>query len=269
MTNRTMTLSNGSLSVDLISATGVRAQKGLTGTGLPGVAVQWLEGAGDGARYRGTRVLPRELDIPVTIAAATEDALLAILEDLETILAPENAPARLTVTRTVPGDPDPVAEAWWVDVVRSEEMDWDWGRYAAAKVRTRLLLTAGDPTWTRGTPVAVDPVTPGTVELVNPGKAPSWPTWTITGPATGFTLTSPSGEVLAWAGSLADLAEITVDTRAGTVMEGTTSRYAGLSAAPRFWQIPAGTTECTVAVTGTGTNTNVVVSWSPRRRLIA
>lgn len=269
MTNRTITLSNGALSVDLISSTGVRAQKGLSGTGLPGVQVQWLEGAGDGALYRGARVLPRELDIPVTVEAADEDALLALLEDLEVILAPENAPARLTVTRVVPGDPDPVDENWWVDVVRSEEMDWDWGRYSRAKVRTRLRLTAGDPVWTRGTAVVVDPVTPGTVEVVNPGKAPSWPTWVITGPATGFTLTSPSGDVLAWAGSLADLAEITVDARQGTVMEGATNRYAGLAAAPRFWQVPAGTTECTVALTGTGANTNVALSFAPRRRLIA
>lgn len=269
MTTRTITLTGAGRTVQLVSATGVRAQKGLSGTGLPEVQVQWLEGAGDGALYRGARVMPRELDIPVTVEAATEDALLVALEDLEVILAPENAPARLTVARTVPGDPDPVVESWWVDVVRTGPLDWGWGRYASTKIRTTLRLTAGDPAWTRSAAVEIDPVTPGTVSTANPGTAPSWPTWEITGPATGFTLTSPTGAVLSWAGSLTSGQVITVDTRAGTVKRGTTNEYAGLTEAPRFWQIPAGTTNCMVAVTGSGTGTNVALAFYPRRRLMA
>lgn len=268
MTTRTMTLSGAGLEVDLISASGVRGQRGLTGTGLPPVRVQWLDGAGDGSSYRGARILPRELLVPVTISAAGEDALLDVLSDLARILAPDNAPARLTITRTVAGDPDPVAESWWVDVVRTDEVDWPWGEYAAAKIRTRLRMTAPDPYFTRDTAVTVDPISLGAdVELTNPGDAPAWPVWTIDGPCTGFTLISPTGRTIVWTGTLTTGQTITVDARAGTVVDHTgANRYAGLAAAPRFWAIPPGfTDDSTVTMAGTGAGSQVAVTFYPRR----
>ena len=46
---------------------GIQALSGATGFGLPPVSIRWLEGAGDGALYRGRRVLPRDIDLPLLV----------------------------------------------------------------------------------------------------------------------------------------------------------------------------------------------------------
>jgi hypothetical protein len=65
-------LSNESDTLDLDyvlkQGRGIQVLTGVTGLGLAAKQVQWLEGAGDGATYRGRRVLARDIDLPLLIS---------------------------------------------------------------------------------------------------------------------------------------------------------------------------------------------------------
>lgn len=264
--SRGFTLTAGGVTVDLRDPESL-STAGLEGIGLPDIEPQWLTGAGDGSLYRGARVMPRTLTMPILLAGDTVDDLLAQLDDLSTVLSPENAPARLTMTL----DPDGSGEeSWWLDVIRAGGGDFSMGETTDGETYafTTVELIAGDPYWTAVDAVTINPVTLGTEPITNPGTAPAWPVFTITGPATGFTL-AHSGRSLTWAGTLASAATITVDARDGTVSDGTgANRFGGLSAAPRFWSIPPGTKSATIAMTGTGAGSKVAVTFYPRRWVV-
>jgi hypothetical protein len=76
------------LSLDGIrqSGTGVQAQPGVSGLGLPKWQVQWFEGAGDGAVARGRRLLPRDIDIPLYILGTSNADLRSYISRLADIL---------------------------------------------------------------------------------------------------------------------------------------------------------------------------------------
>src|SRR5262245_12402992 len=68
------------------SGEGVALLEGVTGAGLPPVSTQWSEGAGDGATWRGERVLARDVDLPLFIQAADRRALTAVTTRLARML---------------------------------------------------------------------------------------------------------------------------------------------------------------------------------------
>lgn len=257
MVTRTLTLAAGGVTVDLQAPESLLVP-GMSG-GLPPVDPAWLIGAGDGAIYRGARVLPREITIPVVLRG---DAIAATLDSLTTVLAPQNAPARLTMSAAL--------GSWWVDVVRTGGGDWQWGQDSDGSewLQTSLTLSAGQPFWTRGAVETVASTGTGSVSIANPGTAPAWPTWTLAGPATALTLTSAAGEVLQWVGTLADGSNLVIDTEDATIAVSTTSRYSELAAAPRFWPLPAGSSTITVAITGGDGGTALSLSYYPRRWLV-
>ena len=272
MVTRTLSLSYGGVSLDLDDAESL-AGAGFSGTGLAPVEAQWLAGAGSGSTWRGSRILPRELKLPIHFAGDDAEAVAALADDLDFILDPSHAAATLTVTFTTPPVPPaetPTVVAWAVDVIRTDGGDWTWGEDTTGStwLSTEVTLTAGDPYWTRTTAETVASVTPGTVSLVNAGTAAAWPVWTFTGPLTGFTLTGPGGAEVAWAGVLAAAETVVVNAEAATVYKGATNVYSGLGAVPRFWAIPAGTTSVSVTVDGAGAGTNVALSYYPRRGLV-
>ncbi|WJN63034.1 Dit-like tail protein [Streptomyces phage phiScoe3] len=264
------------------SGVGVQAQAGLTGLGLPPVSVQWLEGAGDGATYRRTRVLARDIDVPLHIMENNRDALKRTMSRLAQLVA---GPCSL---RMVEDD----GTEWSVDVVRVGGGEYTYGADTTGDkdLRTVLTFRAGDPYWessvvttqqiggttTAGAfvssfmslPVASSQAI-GTISLENTGDVAAYPVWTIYGPGDNFKAISPTGETFYWKGSLAAGEKLIVDARYGTVVDGTgANRYDKVDVAPRFWAIEPGISTCTASLLNTTSASKITVQWKPRKWMV-
>lgn len=220
---------------------GMQAVAGLTGTGLPPVSVQWAEGAGDGAVYRGKRVLPRDVDIPLFIDGEGRPGLRALVKRLAIILADE---ANLTLT-------DSLGDAWVLNVVRVGGGDFIYGGDTDGENSLQIVVTlrAGQPFWTRvaGEAFYKTDFTNDTMLIPSDLSVETPPVWRVTGPGKDLTIISPKGERLEWIGSLANGEALWIDARNGTVESGTgESRYANLGPSPRFAKIPLGADGWTV-----------------------
>jgi hypothetical protein len=261
---------------------GVQALTGITGLGLPPASVQWLEGAGDGAIYRGRRIRPRDIDLPLLIQARDREHLKELLSRLAVMLA---GPCTLRLVEDDGTD-------WSTTVVRVGGGDFVYGAdtVGTTDLRTVITLRAGDPFWTysRSTRKVISNAGAGrglltklarmrvassqaigAITLENTGSAPAYPVWEVTGPGRDFTAISPSGERLRWVGALGDAERLIVDVRSGTVVDATgASRYAQLAPAPRFWTIPAGTTVATASLDNTTTASSIACTWRPRNWLV-
>lgn len=261
---------------------GYQALTGANGLGLPPVTPQWLEGAGDGALYRGRRVRARDIDIPLDIVAEDREGLKDLVARLSKVLA---YPCTLYIE-------EPSGALWYTEVIRSGGGGFVYGTDTIGQrdMQVVITLTAGDPFFTSAeletrviqqasgaTPFLDDlstlPLSPdqaiGTITVENTGDAPAWPTWTVIGPGTNFQIVSPTGELLRWEGSLAVGETLTVDTKAGTVTDGLgNNRYADLAPAPRFWAIPAGTNTVEASLSGTTTASRIVCSWQARKWMV-
>lgn len=214
---------------------GVQAVAGLTGAGLPPVSVQWSEGAGDGATYRGTRVLPRDVDIPIFVAGNDRDGLRAVVKQLAMILASE-ATLRFT---------DTGGDEWTLDVVRVGGGDFIYGVDTTGELDLEMVITlrAGQPFWTSA--VADEYVvrfpTDDPINFVpyNDGSVDTPPTWEIRGPGKNLVIAG-NGGVLAWNGTLANGETLFIDSMKGTVVDQSGSnRYANLAPSPRFRKVKA------------------------------
>ncbi len=271
------------------SGFGVVALEGASGVGLPVVSTQWVEGAGNGATYRGERVLPRDLDLPLLIVSPDRATMRGTMTRLARMLA-----GPMTF-RFIDND----ETSWTLDVRRAgggqivlgADTDRDLTRAS-----TVVTLRAGDPFWTAGEAqravvagisgrgLIKDPdgagvgkatlsalrlsssQTIGQFSMVNDGDAPARPVWTITGPGSGLVITSSTGESFSWTGTLVSTDVLVIDTARATVTLNGVSAYAQLGPAPRLWQVPPGTTTANVTFNATNTATSrIVAEWRPRR----
>ncbi|MFF3017119.1 phage distal tail protein [Streptomyces sp. NPDC057939] len=257
---------------------GFQATYGATGFGLPSTAAQWLEGAGDGARYRGRRVLPRDLDIPLDIVGETRSHLGSLVSRLARVVSED---CNLVLV-------DEQGVRWSTPVVWTGggEIDLD----GATDVQTVISFRAPDPYFTASTVstqrVTGDPGTAaflssissmplaasqaiGSIQFDNLGDVPAYPVWEIYGPGRDLTVTSPTGETLRWTGTLTAGEKLVIDTRAATVKDGKgANRYTFVDTAPRFWSIPPGVSTATVRFLDTTAASRIVCSWRPRRWMV-
>jgi hypothetical protein len=220
---------------------GMEAQPGVTGLGLPPVEAQWVSGAGDGATFRGRRVLPRDIDIPIELYATSRADLKTQVERLSLALSGE-----CTLRVVEAGSPTWSAKVNHVGgggYATGEDTDgtFSWS--------TTITLRAGDPFWisdqlvesTRtGSAVSATPLS-----VANTGTADAYLMWEVSGPTLGFKAKRRGGgdPVLQYADFIPKGGKILVDTKRGTVVDELgNNRYAGLTAAPRFFRVPPGTT---------------------------
>ena len=264
------------------TGTGVQALSGVTGLGLPPVSVQWLEGAGDGSMYRGKRVLARDIDIPLDIVGRDRAHLKEILSRLVIMLAGE------CTLRLIEDD----GTEWSTKVTRVGGGAFTYGADTVGNTDLQMVITlcAGDPYFTSNISISKriggDTTTPGFLSsltampvassqaigdilLENTGDAKAYPLWEVYGPGNNFKAVSPLGEILHWTGTLAAGEVLILDSRAGTVVDGTgANRYADLASAPRFWSIPPGTTSSEASLLGVDANSKIVCTWRPRKWMV-
>lgn len=261
---------------------GFQVSAGVTGLGLGAKQVQWLEGAGDGSRYRGVRALARDIDLPITIIGRNRAELKVYLSRLAVALS---APATLKFI-----EDDGVV--WQVQVMHTGGGDAAYGKDTDGETywRSSITLRAGSPYFEaaqpfrksiKGADVARGLIgklvnlrlapsqTIGSITLENTGDAAAYPIWTVYGPGDTFKAVSPSGEVLQWNGTLAAGAALTIDTEAGTVVDQTgANRYAELATAPRLWAVPPGVTTAQCSLLNVTTASTITCTWQPRRWLV-
>ena len=266
----------------------VKLTSNLIGTGMPPVSVQWFEGAGDGASYRGARILPRTMDLPLSFYGANREEIWALYSHLAVVFDSSNNNL-VRIKMQLDG------ETWYTDVVRTGGGDFSWSGDTDGRtfLRTVLTVQAGDPYWTRedATALVISPgglgrglikTAPlsnlelsttnslGAVTFQNPGDVGVYPEWTLNGPFTEFTLTSPLGETLTWTGVVDAGETIFINSEAGTVTDHTgANRYAGLGAVPRFWRVPPGSSTGSVElVDPVAPGSSVTVIWRPKKWIL-
>jgi len=265
----------------LKTGSGVQVTSGVSGLGLPPVSLQWVEGAGDGATYLGRRVTARDIDLPLMLKADDRDGLKDLARRLSLMLA---SPCTLSFV-------EDEGEAWSTTVVRVGGGTFTYGvdTIGETELFTVVTVRAGDPYFTSSTTntqvvrrASGRGLLPklgylrltgdrafGDFILDNPGTVGAYPIWTIKGPGANFTAISPSGERLVWAGTLLTGETLTIDSKAGTVIDQAgLNRYAALATAPRFWQIPPGTNEVTVSIDNSTIDSSITLTWRPRRWMV-
>jgi hypothetical protein len=261
---------------------GFQAKSGVTGLGLPPVSVQWLEGAGDGAVFRRTRVQTRDIDVPIEILALDRADLQDKLSRLALVLA-GGCSLILDEGNGV---------KWSTEVHRVGGGEYTYGEdtVGANEFQTVLTLRAGDPYFTSSqqqvrtisgatgaSPFLANLVTMkvapsqaiGSIDLFNSGDASAYPVWEVRGPGDHFTATSPNGETLKWNGTLSASQKLIVDTRKGTVVDETgANRYDLLDTAPRFWTVQPGESTATASLLNTTSASQITCSWYPRKWMV-
>ncbi|MEU4155692.1 phage tail family protein [Actinoplanes sp. NPDC026670] len=265
--------------------TGAQALAGATGLGLPEVSAQWIEGAGDGAVYRGSRLRSRDIDLPIYLAAKDRPRLQELLARLEKMLASGEFAMRWY---------EDDGTYWSTNVAWQAGGGWTYGLDTTGEtdLATVVTLRAGSPYWTysvsatevvrnsgSGRGLLNGSLTRmrlsasqaiGTMTLNNDrATAPSYPVWTVQGPGSNFIARSPSGQQLRWTGTLATGERLILDARKGTAVDGTgANRYSQLAPAPKFWPVLPGTTTATASLEGTTTASSISCTWQPRRRAV-
>jgi hypothetical protein len=261
---------------------GFQAKSGVTGLGLPPVSVQWLEGAGDGAVFRGTRVQTRDIDLPIEILALDRADLQAKLSRLALVLA---GGCTLVLDE---GN----GVTWSTEVHRVGGGEYTYGddTVGGREFQTVITLRAGDPYFTSSVQqvrtisgaagasaflanmvtMAIAPSQAiGAIDLSNSGDAAAYPVWEVRGPGDHFTATSPAGETLKWNGTLAVGQKLIVDTRRGTVTDETgANRYDLLDTAPRFWTVQPGDSTAVASLLNTTSASQITCSWYPRKWMV-
>lgn len=261
-------LTNANYDLDLngVAATGrgYQATVGANGFGFPTVSTQWIEGAGDGAAYRGQRVLPRDLDIPLWIEGVDAYDLQKLVSELGVVTA---APCTLWVEQ------DDLT-AWSADVVRMGGGGYVMGQDNTETTMSMVLtFRAGEPYFkAKAESEAFTPLgsAGGSIRMNNYAADVDTPVkWVIDGPCTAVTLTSPSGETLTWTGTLIAGDALTIDGNTSRVTDSYgESRYDGLNTAPRLWKLPPGVWDANVAISGATASTQARAYWRPRRRFL-
>ena len=267
----------------LANGRGVQVRSGVTGLGLPPKQVQWLEGAGDGAVARGRRALPRDMDLPLMVYGRNRAELKDWLSRLAKVLAG-------TCTLRLVEDDD---TSWYTKTEHVGGGGYTYGVDTTGEDEffTVVTLRAGDPYFSSSVPgqKSIDARSAnrgllnnlsklsvassqaiGTMDIDNVGDAVAYPVWTIYGPGENFMAVSPSGEALNWTGTLAAGAVLTVDTKAGTVVDHTgANRYAELAPAPRFWSLPPGKSQAIASLDAVvADQSRVVCTWTPRKWMV-
>lgn len=266
----------------LKSGRGVQALTGATGFGLAPKQVQWLEGAGDGAAYRGRRVLPRDIDLPLLIEGTDREDLKGLLSRLARVLSDE------CTLRFFEDD----GTSWSANVVHVGGGDYVYGQDTIGErdLFTVITLRAGDPYFTFSNPTRKEIKNStvrrsligklsklqlsnsqaiGSIELRNLGDTNAFPVWKIYGPGNTFRAVSPTGEVLQWNGTLLAGQTLTIDVRAGTVVDNTgANRYNELASAPRLWLVPPGTSTAECSLQDVTFASSITCTWSPRKWMV-
>lgn len=272
--------SNGQSVTLLDSAEDLMREPGGSGWGMVPVVNSWFEGAGDGARLRGTRRTTRELSIPVSAFGMNRQGV-------------EMQIRRLTNTIH---DPFKVfldyqdGRSYWIDAVYEGGASGQYGNNPTRQNKLPIVLTCPDPYWTSVqaqtfivNPVLGDPFLPelsglhvsssvaqGLVTVTNVGDVTSRPTWTIHGPGSNLTIKhNGRGLVLEKTLTSTDRVYIAFIENGWTIKDQNGANlYEFLGDAPYFPELPPGTSIIEVTMIDATADTTIQAIYPERREVL-
>lgn len=236
----------------------------------------------DGERYRGTRVLPNQIVIPVTLIADSLVELRAKVRDLASALNPKKGMGALNVVTE-----DGIHRVAYCSLESFPSADpaVDGEIYDA---RIDLTFRAFDPYWYEAEPTQVFwrnttgqgsffPILPvrlgastvlGTFTENIAGDAETWPIWFIRGPGNNFSFTNETtGQTSTIAQDVPESTTLVIDTRPGRkevyrLGQEDTSLFPYLSGS--LWPLLPGDNVVTVNMFETNATTSVELVYFPR-----
>lgn len=272
---------NGTTVTLLDSAEELMRRPGGSGWGMAPVANSWFEGAGDGARLRGTRRLQRELVIPIS-AFGTDRAGVEV--QLRKLAGAIRNPFQVFMDYAD-------GRAFYIDAVYEAGAQGQYGNNPTRQNDMPIVLTCPDPYWTSVQfqtftvkPNLGDPFLPelaelhvgssiaqGAVTITNTGDVASRPTWTITGPGTGLSITIGGRGLILPTYTLTAGTIVTIKYANGgwTIKDQLGSNlYTQLGTAPWFLEFPPGVSIVDVALSGATAATTVQAVYPERREVV-
>lgn len=254
---------------------------GFRGTGITPSDLRVTQSASDGATWRSTRKQSRDFDVPLVVFGSSRSDLEARLRRLARALSDRHGQPTLRAVY-------PNGEEWTIKVnfvAGAETTYGDDGTNLFA--RWPMTWQAPDPYWVSNQIVSfavgssggqgllpeLDELNVsssqalGTVTLENPGDVDSYPVWTLEGPFTQVEITA-GGIGFTYEETLVEGESVVIDTKAATVLSGSTNKYGFLGAAPKLFHIPAGTSEVSLVATGADPATRIAGYFNPRREVL-
>ncbi len=254
--------------------------RGSAGLGAPGVElVSEKLPSTAGAIHRYTQTKPLEIDLPLSVHAASFASLMATMAELrewfDTGDERRRTPGYLRITRPQDGEERQIA------CLYAGGLEGDLNEGSPTWAPVVVSLVAPDPYWTDVTPTEAvyDQSDVGVpVAIINSGDFDAYPIWTLAGPGSAwsitntttgksFALTADSGLTLV-AGD-----ELTIDTRpAGQrqnlqiLSDDGVSMFSKVAAGGALWWLAPGSNTFIIAASGVTADTAIRLQWLPRYR---
>lgn len=272
---------NGETVTLLNTAEELMRMPGGSGWGMAPVANSWFEGAGDGARLRGTRRLQRELIIPVSaFGAARTDVEFQLRRLAGAIREPF-----LVFMDYADG------RSFSIPAVYEAGAEGVYGNNPERQNQLPIVLKCPDPYWTSVQyqsftvkPSLGDPFLPelaelhvgssvaqGQVTVTNEGDVASRPTWTITGPGDGLSLTIAGRGLVFPTYSITAGTTVKIEYADGgwTIKDQLGANlYPYLGPAPWFLEFPRGVSIVDIAMSNATSATAVQAVYPERREVM-
>ncbi|WZB38626.1 minor tail protein [Microbacterium phage Johnathan] len=269
---------NGTSIALLDSAEQLMRAPGGSGWGMAPVVNSWFEGAGDGARLRGTRRVQRQLVIPIKAFGMNREA---VEFELRRLAGTIRDPFKVFMDYAD-------GRSYWIGAVYDSGGSGQYGDNPTRTAEMPIVLTCPDPYWTsvqyqtlKVEPATGDPLLPnlaalnvssavasGQVTVTNIGDVTSRPSWTITGPGTALSLTINGRGLTLPTYNLAVGGKILInhDGDGWTIKTSTgTNLYPQLGPAPWFLEFPPGTSVIDITM-GSATTASKIEAIYPERR---
>lgn len=234
----------------------------------------------DGDTPRFTLAQPRPLDVHLLIKGSNPTDYEAVRTALQGAMNPKLGNGWFRCTRS-----DGIQRDVFCRYDTGFDGDESWGVASAAHQEYILHFIAHDPyfydpaatvqTFTASAATAFFPIMPlrlsssnigSGFSIFNNGDIDAYPVFTITGPGMNPTLTNTTtGKTVAATIALTAGQVLTIDTQAKTVTrEDGSNQFSTLSFASALWTLVAGQNAITLAMSGTGSGSQIQVSYKQR-----
>lgn len=270
---------------------GMGSLQGRSGFGLAPTTLTADDLDSGGGLLRSIHAGPQIVHIPLAVWADDSTTFYARYDQLaasfQHVRGGKTVPGRLTVQR-----PDGKARsttAYYQDGLNPQE----WTNRKGVTI-TDLQFWCPSPYWYGDTityrvtypdpagfpffpilPLVLAPAnvsTGGPVTITNPGDAPSWPVWRITGPGTPTLTSITRGETILFTEEVPAGRTVTIDTRppsiapdtALTAVDDTDANWwPMLDQFPQLWPLEAGPNTVNLAMAGATSDTQILMSLDP------
>lgn len=272
---------NGTTVTLLDTADQLMREPGGSGWGMAPVVNSWFEGAGDGARLRGTRRTQRELVIPISAFGASRADVEVQLRKLAGAI---RAPFKVFMDYAD-------GRSFYIDAVYEAGASGQYGINPERRNQMPIVLKCPDPYWTSVQfqtftvkPALGDPFLPelaelhvgssvaqGQVTVANSGDVASRPTWTITGPGTGLSITIGGRGLILPTYSITAGMTVMIEYKDGgwTIKNNLgVNLYTQLGPAPWFLEFPPGTSIVDVSMADATAATAIQAIYPERREVM-